>query len=554
MTDVASLISNQNSQIVNAQAQMGAEFAQVGAISDAITKAAQSAGTDEQTINTQQAQGLLAAQDAARKVASSYGGNPDDVSFVMTQLGQQWMDTTQQQIQAEKVVQAKQSVSFLDDPLQWFSNKLTINSDISNYNNLEEQANTEYTALSRINTLNTQTADSMKAIAQTQTAATVAATSDLAAQKATIASKQAALQGILYNVKGIQDVTAMGQEQVSNSVAGANLAISAGHLSVAQAQLGIAEKEAGMRAQALQMEIDSKKGDVAFNQTLADQTNAGRASMGLAPLPPVKILSMFKIGGEAGEALKQQYTAGALTVATGKTLIASNPGTAARYLATSASPLTTTNPAVKSVVNVLETAYTQARNPQNAPALGINLKDINSVDNGVSTLVGQQVTTMAANIKPNDHSNIYQAPPLASLASMKSMQDNPLYQSVLKPQIAAGMTETDPVKLLQLTSAAVQAKQINLQDAAAGLAGIFQSAVTMNTATKDYMRFGIAPQTSYITTLPNANESLLGSVFGSSSARVDMTNKAAVTTALMRYMNSVHYNAGSIYGTAQGNK
>lgn len=527
--DVASMISGQNINIANAQSQMASDFSQVNDLANTIATATQAQGTDEAAIATQQAQGLLQAQTAARQVAASYGGNPDDVSFIMNKLGQQWMDTESQRLQAEKIVQQKQSVRFSDDPLQWFENKLSVNTDINNYNNLEEQSNMLYDQLNKINTLNTSTAESMKAIAKTQTAATVAATTDAALQKTTIAADQAKLNAVLYNVKGIQDITQMGQQEVDNAVKGAQTAIAAGHLAVAQQQVQIMQKEFDQKAAFYAQEVKDKQQADATDAYVADMTNKGRAAMGLTPLPPAKIFAMFKIGGEAGEAIKMQYSAGSATDALGKPIIAASAGTAARMLAVNNSPLATTNSAVKPVLSVLSNAYNTVRNPQNQGLYGVNPKDVSTLDNAVSGVVNKTVVAMASEIKPGDQSNIFQAPPLTALATMPAVKDNPLYQKVLAPQVKAGMVETDPTKLLSLTVDAIQNGQINLGDAASGLSSIFTAAAAMNTATKDYMRFGITPQANYITPID------MTGVFGGIT-KVDMTNKAQVTTAIMKYL------------------
>lgn len=537
-TGVSGSVAAQNAMLTNAQGKMADDFAKIGNASQAIVDATEKSGSDEIAINTQQAKGLLDAQEAARSVAASYGGNPDDVSFIMNKLAAEWQSTEAQRMQALDVVTKKQSVNFFDDPLTWLSNKLTVNTDIAQYNDLEEKSNALYDQLEKINTLNSSTAQSMKAIAQTQTAATVAATTDLAAQKATIAAKTASIQGLLYNVKGVQDVTQMGQEQVDNSVKAAQTSIAAGHLAVAQAQLAVSEKELTMKADLYAEETKQKQQQDATDAFVADTTNKGRAALGLPPLPPAKIFAMFKLGGEVGDSLKHQYTAGAMTDAIGKPIIAASSGTAARVLATASSPLATTNPAVKPVVDLLEGSYQSARNPQAAAQLGINPKDVSTLDNAVSGIVQQRVLAMGQNIKPGDASNIFQAPPLTALATLKSVQQNPVYTKVLEPQIKAGMAETDPNKIISLTVDAINQNKISLNDAAVGISGLFQAAAVSNTATRDYTRFGIAPQATYNTMLNGTG------VFGGST-KIDLTNKAQVTTAIMKMMNRANAGEGS---------
>lgn len=529
--DVSQAISSQNNLLLGAQQQVASDYSQVNQAGAAIINATKAAGLDTQTIDTQKAQGLLDAQDAAQRVATSYGGNPNDVSFIMTQLGAQWQQTEAARLDAEKVVQQKQSVSFLDDPLTWLSNKLTVNTDINNYNNLNQQSDDLFAQMKGINDLNTSTAESMRSIATTQTAGTVAATSDLAAQQTAIDSAKAQLQSSLYNAAGVKAVTDLSQDSVDNVVKGAQTAIAAGHLAVAQQQASIMQAELNQKTALYAQEVKDKQQADASDAQMLQYTNVGRSAMGLPALADsTKLLTFIKMGGPEAEAIKQQMTSGAMSSAIGgKPVIAATAGTSARLLANSGSPLATSNPAMKPVIDLLSNSYTEAKNPQTQAALGINNKDLNSVDSGISSLVNNQVVQMAGNIKTGDASNIFQAPPLTALASMASVKSNPLYTSVLEPQVKAGMTETDPNKLLMLTSAAVEAGQISVQDAANGMSALFRSAIALNTETKDYMRVGITPQTSYNTTLQATG------TFGGSS-RIDMTNAAQVTTALMKQL------------------
>lgn len=521
--DVASLVSGQNASIANAQSQMASDYSQVNDLANSIVSATQQQGTDEATIATQQAQGLLQAQQAARQVAASYGGNPDDVSFIMNKLGQQWEQAESDKNAALDTVTKKQSVSFLDDPLTWLSNKLTVNTDIAQYNDKEQKADSLYDQLQKINTLNSDTAKSMQAIAQTQTAATVKATTDAALQKTQIAADDARLKGILYNVQGLKDTTQLGQDAVDNSVKATQTAIEEGHLAVAQGQLTVMTRELNLKADEYQQTLKDKQNADATDAYVADQVNKGRAAAGFGPLPPAKIFAMWKLNDPS---VKDFYTAGATTDAIGKTVLAPTAGGAARILADSRSPLGQANPAVKSVTDLLQDSYNGTiQSAKTNPNLDVKNKE--SLETAVSGVVNQRVQSMAADIKYGDQSNIFQAPPLTALATRADVKSNPLYTKVLAPQIKSGMAETDPNKIMSLTVDAINQGQISITDAAAGMQQLFNSAVNMNVATKDYMRFGIAPQAHYVTTVGNPG------VFGDAT-KVDMTDKAQVTSLIMK--------------------
>lgn len=533
--DVAGILAQVQSQ--NAALQGAASSAQnifdkISGQSDALAAAAQKAGEDKAAIITQKEQGNLDAQTATRAVAASYGGNPDDVSFIMTKLGSQMQDALAQREQAAQVINEKNQVSLLDDPLQWIMNKLSINDDIQRYNSADTLYEDAVKGLDNINTLNQTTAQGQLAIAKTRTAATVAASADQAQQEANIDVAKAKIQGLLYNAQGVETVMKFNQEQLSNAFQGQQLAISAGHLAVAQAGLALQRQEFSLKSQMWQESLNEKKKADATDAQMVNWYNQGAAALGMKPLDSNKVLAMAKAGGPVSETVRNVIVSGMQSDALGKPVIAETPGAAVRTLAATSSPLAKTNAATKPIIEMLGNAYQTALSPQMVATLGVDKAKPATVDNAVNQVLKPVLQGMSSNIKMDDSTNIYQAPTWQVLSQSKAVQDTPLYQKVLKPLVSGGgVTNTDPNQIMSLASVAIQNKQITLNDAVSGISTVFQAAAGINNETKDYLRFGLPPQSQYKTGISSTG------TFGGSTV-IDMTNQAAVANALTKIMRN----------------
>lgn len=532
--DLASVMAGVQTQ--NAALSVGANtvsdlYSQISGQADQMAASATQAASDKATIVQQAQQGKLDAQTATRAVAASYGGNPDDASFIMEKLGNQMLQGMQERQAALQEVQSKQQGSLLDDPIGWLGNKLTINDSIGRYNTADAEVQDAQKGLDAINTLNQQTAAGQLAIAKTQSVATVAAAADEQIQQGQLEAQKMKLQGLLYNADGVTKVLAMSQEQLNNTMQAQQAANASGHLALAQQGLQLQQQEFAQRTTEFQDRLKRQQTTDTENATVADLFNKGRATIGAPPLDLNKVNVMLKAGGELGAQANAYVTMGMQSDAVGGPIIAANPGTAARMLTLTQSPIATSNPAVKPITDLLQQMQRQVYDPVNAGVLGVNKSDPTTADRAIMTTIKPIIQQMQANIKPGDASNIYQAPQLQSIASSAAVQATPFYQKVLQPLIAAnGITSADPNQLMSLANVAIADGRLNINDASTGIAAIYSAAVQINQQSKGYMRFGIPLQMGYPTEVSSQG------IFGGAKV-VDMTNVPAVTNALTKQLS-----------------
>lgn len=532
LADVLSSVQTQNAALAAGQGQMSDIFQQISGQADAIAAAAQQSGTDKAAIVQQAKQGELDAQTATRAVAASYGGNPDDVSFIMDKLGQQVLESQQARSAALATIQQKNSVSILDDPLTWLTNKLTINDDINKYNSADAEYEDAVKGIQNINTLNTTTAQGQLAIAKTQTVATVAAAADQAKQDANIEVAKSKLQGLLYNAQGLEKTLTLGQNQLNNAMDAQRAVIASGQLANAQAGLALQRQEFGLRSQMWQESLAQKAKADATDAQMVNWYNQGAAALGQKPIDSNKILAMAKAGGSVSQTVQALIVSGMQSDSMGKSIIAPTPGQAAMVMLHSNSPLATVNPAVKPVVDLLDNTMRGVQNPTLAAQLGVDKNKPDTIVSAVNSQLKPVLDRMSSNIRVDDTSNIYQAPDMVTLGKSAAVQQTVFYQKVLQPLIAAGgLNTTNPNQIMSFASDAMNKGTISMNDAVNGISTLFNAAAAINNQTKDYTRFGLPPQSLYRTQIDYT------STFGGSSV-VDLTNKAAVTNAFAKVLSN----------------
>lgn len=532
--DLASVLSGvqtQNAALGAGASQVSDLYSQISGQADQMAAAATQSAQDKATVIQTAKQGQLDAQTATRAVAASYGGNPDDASFIMEKLSGQFLQGLNDRSQALAEVQQKQQGSILDDPIGWLSNKLTINDSINRYNSADAEVEDAQKGLDAINQLNQQTAAGQLAIAKTQSVASVAASADDQIQQGQIEASKAKLQGLLYNADGVTKVLAMGQEQLGNMMNAQNAIVASGHLALAQQGLQLQQEEFAQRTTEFQERLKQKQATDGEQAQMVNWANQGRAALGLTPLDSTKILATAKAGGQLGETANTWITIGAQSDQVGGPVIAANPGTAARFLTQTGSTIATSNPAVAPITNLLQQMQRQVYDPVNAGVLGVTKSDPTTADRAIMTTIKPVLQQMQANIKPGDASNIYQAPQLQSIASSQAVQSTPFYQKVLAPLIASnGITSADPNQLMSLANVAIGDGRLSINDASTGIASIFQAAVQINQQSKNYTRFGLPIQVGYPSEVNSQG------VFGGASV-VDLTNVPAVTNALTKQLS-----------------
>lgn len=492
-------------------------------------------GENDAIIQGQKATGELKAQQNSKKFATSIGSNMDATSEVMSSLGMQYTDAALEAIKAKDVVIQKSKVQLLDNPIQFIINQLTMGDDINNANLLQDKADLITTTMANINKDTQATAVTQNAIAETKTAATVQATVAMTAAKSKEQEALIKQQNSLYNIQGIVELNKLDQQTLGNMFQARSAVMAEKHLQIAQAQLEEMKFMHRMTVEDRALKIEERKASAADAEELSNTINKGRAGLGLPPIPLTKALQMMKIGGPAGDLIKDQYAQGAVAEATGYNVISGDPGKSAVTIAQTNAPL---SPAMAPVRKLLVESLSDvaAGRIKGANGLPIDVKDKNAVISATGEHLKLAAKTQASNIRFGDNNNIYQAPDLNSLSQIPGVAETELYKKVLAPLVATGLTETDPSRILSLASTAVAKGTLDFNSASKGLTVLFSAAAASNNATRDYVRVGLPKQTGYNTSvqIKNANTPESLSFMTSENQKVNLADINSVNSILSR--------------------
>lgn len=514
--------------------QESANYASQGkAILDKQAKAGEDIALDTEQLGKLQGEaaavrlnGEMRAQDAARSVADSLGANPDNAeNFKLAQLGQDFWDAYGQAQQVQKGIVQKQSVGFFDDPLTWLYNQATVDSDISKYNALAQQANSASDAMQQINANVQGTAVAQKAIAQTLTADSIQKSLDANALQAKIEADKIRQQNLSYNLKGLELVHQTSNEGISRQFQLHGALMSEANLAINQEQLVLQRDAAKDRAAARAEALSEKQENQAETQRFTDVVNTARGIQGLPNMSSMEVKLGLKMPAMRAK-LEQFYTDGAVALSTGKKVIGETAGQAAATVAINQAPL---NPAMKPVrdfaTQALQDAKQMVTNPT-SKSYKPNAKpeDVMAM---TSELIKQRALGYHNDITKNPAGNPYLAPDIKTLAQIPDVANSKFFQVAVAPLAAGGLILPDPDKLIASGLTAMKDGKLSLQDVQIGISGLYKAAVNSNIASRNFQTMHIPVQGGYNASVNN------GGAFGSKD-RIDLSNPVHVGNFLIR--------------------
>lgn len=490
--DLASLIAainSQNSSLSESGTKVQSAYDSATEAGNQRVAAVNEAARNDSIIQTQAEVAKLAVQNKTLQVATTLGTNLDSSSELLTSVGLDMRKAYSDMSQSAAAIHQKQSVNFLDDPLSWINNKLTVDSDYENYNDAADRYNRAEEYLGNINQLTQSSAVTQNALMQSHSAATVQATSELVVNKAAEQVATIKQNNALLNVQAITAAQNVTQQQLTNSHALFSSAATAEQLQLAQKHLDLAQQTAQVSMEdKLEKEKERKLTQSDLTE-ISDNVNKGASILGVAPVPATKALQLMKAGGDAGDLIKQMYQIGSVSGASGKPMIARTPGKAAALIDQTNAPLI---PAMTQLRSSLMQSYSEAKDA----ALKAD-KNPEWIEQKVNTTMHTLSDRFSSNIT-NDPANFYSAAPIPALINIGSIKDSPLYTKVLAP---LKIEDSDSSKLVSITADAIKNKLITYDEGVQGLQNIYSAAIIQNNATKNFTSVGLPPQTTYNTSI-----------------------------------------------------
>lgn len=486
-------------------------------INEARQRVAVEAGNAAQ-VKVQTELGEVARQEASRQaIAARMGTDPSKVGWIIGQKADEIKVADAGLAQASAAIKEKDSVSFLQNPLGWLQNQLTINDDIANYNYFARQKNrAEETAL-QLERLTQASFQTSNALSATTSEAYVGAMKVLGAFQYQANALDAAAQGARWNMEGIVAATNADRDRLQVMYSANNAVMQEKHYQTELAKLKLSLAEFNLRKQA----HDEKAGEDSlilkyisngyFNMTgkPMDQTTASQALVLYKSKHPDAI-AMFESG-----LASSKITGGE----SNKPVISLSPYKSSDLVGQG--KVTNMSPAMTQVGEQLVSWRRSFENPAVQNAYPYDPKDKNSKEVAFNKYVEDQKRLTLGNVTPD---SVFAPYPIQKVAQLnKNISNLPIWKNVLEPASKTGVDINDPNIAFGVVTAAMQQGKLSYPDAL-DLSLMYAAGLDLNNQTRNFIAFGISPVKSY-----NTSVSVPGT-FGKTT--INMVDQRTLATAL----------------------
>ena len=437
--------------------------------------------------------GDLQAQDAGIAVREQLGNNPNDPNSLLSILVQDFRENTLKAREQQIAIAERKQVGLFDDAPQFLINQVLLPDQINAYQATLGRAKTAQDGIAAMQSLTTASAQAARATAQTLTKDSIAQQAVL--DSAMLSQKINALKhdALGVDLEGIKLANQNNAQMVQYSMQEHSLRMQDANFALAQEEH--------------QLRLAKIKEEKIADQEYVKIVNAGRASFELPPINLETAQTLSK-SPEQRAKLDKFFNRGIDLAATDSKAVSVGytPGEAiwntlqvgglkgdqhkqardymerlAREVASQLPPGTKMTPeTIKSIQSSINDKLYGPIDPKTGKRLesqGEWYKMITDVE------------------RPG---SIFKAPDLPVLASSPSIKNNPLYESVIAPAIAAGVTKSDPASLYAQTNEALKRGLINENQLALGLADLYKSVSAVTYTQSGAARFGLTYHPAYM--------------------------------------------------------
>lgn len=500
----------------------------------------QQTATDNSTIVAAKQAADYQTQLARVKAANAFHTNLNSSTEQITKYAAAADEAQRVKDEALASIAQKDSVGLFDDPFAYIINKFTINDDIAKHNAANAQLESANSRIQSMNVNTQTTVMTQNAISEPLTAASMAASTRIAAVEATLASHKAEQQGLSYNVAGIQAALNEKKETLGLQFQANNAMNTERQIGISLQNLALNQKEFAFKQAEYNDRRDDKLAQQQLGQSVVDTINRGRVALlgagsELDDISGKMILTTLKGKAPLSVQMQKFYEAGEQAKLTGINIIGASPAQAASTLQSIPVQLNPTQGVIKDLIASSSQQVSAAIRgeatgvPSKDPALkGINPKDPIAVANALNSIAQQNLNAYARDIKPGDSSNPYQIASINNLAlNSPTVAALPLVQKVFAPLIKNGVSLTDPKQIMTYVGNAVSDGTITHAQALE-LSTIYHVGVKTNLAMRNLPGFGLVPSLSY-----NAKVDTNPAGWNTSET-VDLTKPDSISRALLK--------------------
>jgi hypothetical protein len=528
VNDVVNSLMGASGASSAAKSQVTAAYGDLKSTLNDTAQAELDAGDSKAIIAKQLDVGELQAQNNARRAATAMGTNMDDVSQIVTQVGQQLRDSAVQlNKQTAVVADMESNNNLLSNPLGFMYDLLYGDEQRSKLDGLKSEFDTARKTLAGLNEATQQTAVTQSKLAQTKSAATISANQDLIASNAQIAANKAKTDVAKADVNLINNL-----DNLTSSAAAR--AAQAYTIQAHAEQMGWMreEKESAKRTLDASMEL----------------YNAGAEALGA---PPIKTKDEFKLQQSLNKPRLDYIMMSGMSLKakaegqdTGPVPYGRTPLDAMKNIVTMRLPV---SPGTEDLllqtqrlaggagsqqqVEDMLIATGQAKDKKSATQMSLSLmSDKKNLPQLQANFISWQVSNMAKEPMTGNEHNIYNTSSLDFLAGKSEMTNNPFLAKYVSPLVQTGGTGGPDTKLIELGVQATIKDSIPQDQVVAGLKYIGDQIKLHNNTLKNYKSVGLPIQTKV--NVPISIRS--GSLFSTDINRtVDLSDAQDINSVLV---------------------
>jgi hypothetical protein len=498
-------------------------------------------------VTSQQEGALLGAQQNAITAAHAAGTNISDPTNTVVRMLQQLNDATDSRdATAEQIANNRESAGggILGAIVGGFKN-IGMHKQLAEEN---DAVNAYSDSLQKLNSATQITAQTQKDLAPTRSQATVAASTAIESGKWQDAADTAKANALRANSQGLIEANTLGEQGLNNMDRVSSIAYRAAASEAMIAQRNERLKQARENADDMAAAANLSRQGMQYVVPAATVKTANR-------LPNKTILGEIAKGEDPKNSATPAsigYRIGHNLETTGIATLGPDIGDNTVRVVEAQIPPTQNN---APLFDLFHKAYDAGATGAVINSLGQVAPDIAGggkagnraqVADRVGTNLTNLINQKTAEIDPRDNSNPFQAPDLNALSQSDAVKATPLYQTIIKPLVQTGRTQTDFDYLTSTAAAAVANKQLSFEDAAKGIQLLAKTAAAQNAATLNLQLYGIPTPKTY-----KAPISGIGALGGAKP--VDMTSYTGVSNALAAKIHPIGYHAESVLSnTPQG--
>lgn len=477
-------------------------------ITDVMVEQAHTAQSAAEEIASVQGQAKLKTQQTNLRVANTMGTNADDSGWLIGQMGKRVIEAdTAAQAHLEDI-QAKQGVSFFDNPVGYLYAQATVGGDIEAYNTEVRKSDLAKDTAAKLESMSQTSFLTQNAIEQSVTEGTIKANTILQGYKYANDANNAALQGLRTNLAGMTAAAGATAQSIDMKFKGFSAVNAQAQLGIAQAGLELRQKEFNLSQEAKK----NKLNEDSFTLKLIDQGMFSMTGQNIPDETKGKELLMLYRAGQPD--VVRYLNSGLASYTAGKPVLSNSPAEAADMFAANA---VKNIPQAQQDVGQWLVGQRQefGKQLQAGKFAGVEPKDKAAVGKEFSEFIRKNAVGLASTGQ-----GLYA--PAAIETTVKAnpnLAQLPVYQKVLAPMLAAGVKLDNPDLVMGAISKAVTKGDLSYNDAL-NISTIYSGGIEINNAARNWTNAGLPIGTGYVTNLHSPD--------AMSAGPVAVTDKTAV--------------------------